>query len=174
VETLTKGFGYLIAFVLPGLVALCGISLLSSDVASWLGSAASSSTSVGVFLLVICAALTLGLILSGVRALAIDPFLPKPPQGHRAPESEVIYQNLIAQHYTFYQFYGNLMPAVLLVAVGAAAGRFPTGLGATIVGLAAVVVAEVFLFFSARHALARLREKVSELFDYAGQRPEAK
>jgi hypothetical protein len=146
------------------LVALCGISFLSHDVAGWLRSAASSSTSVGAFLLVICAAVTLGLILSGVRALAIDPFLAKPPQGRRAPDSEVVYQNLIAQHYTYFQFYGNLMPATLLLAIGAAVTRFPPGTGAVVAGFAALLAVEVILFFSARHALRRLHEKVSELF----------
>lgn len=166
-ETVTKGFGYLIAFVLPGLVGLGGVGCVSPGVAAWLCSAAKADASVGGFLFAVCVAIGAGVFLGGVRDLTLSRWMPKPPKTSRNPESEEIYQNLLAQHFMYFQFYGNMMPAALAFFVCWIVGTKPPFW--TVLGWgAAGILIEVVLFCAARQTLTRLQEKILHL--EAGER----
>lgn len=173
-DTLTKGFGYLIAYALPGFVALAGVAFVLPDAGTLLRVARDGNTSVGAFLFVVCIGIGAGVFLNGVRALTIDRFLPKPPAGQRTPETEGVYQNLLAQHYNYFQFYGNLIPAVLVFVVGwAVSARTPVWTWSTAGRASGTVVVEVILFLAARHALNRLHQKIGDLLSQpAGHRQE--
>ena len=68
----TGNFGILIAFVLPGAVALLGVSYFSPAVEAWLDGAASASPTIGGFLYLTLAAVAAGLTASTVRWMVID------------------------------------------------------------------------------------------------------
>ncbi len=65
-------FGLLIAYVLPGFVALSATAFYSETVRSWLGASSSFSPSVGGFLYVTLASTALGLLISTIRWAVID------------------------------------------------------------------------------------------------------
>src|SRR5258708_7235024 len=71
-EPSVTNFGLLIAFLLPGFVALWGISYVSEPVRSWFGSTPDYAPSVGGFLYVTLASIVAGLTVSTVRWIVID------------------------------------------------------------------------------------------------------
>ena len=81
-----RNFGLIIAFVIPGWVALLGLSSQVPLFQSWLEGSLDTSPTVGGFLSALLAAIAFGTFLSTVRWLLIDPlvtFLSLPsPQPH--------------------------------------------------------------------------------------------
>lgn len=114
-------FGWLIAFLLPGFVLLFGLSFTSPQVASWLAtSSAEHSAEIGGFLYGTLASLALGLLISAVRGLVLDtPFgwLGYHSKGLSYEKLEEkgaldLYKGIIANHYRYYQCYGNCLIAL--------------------------------------------------------------
>ena len=69
-----KNFGLLIAYVLPGFVALWGIGHFLPTVESWITSSQQGAPTIGGFLYVTLASLVAGLTVSAVRWAIIDSF----------------------------------------------------------------------------------------------------
>ena len=70
-------FGPVIAFILPGLVLLLGVSQHSITVSSWIGLTGSTSSVSGVLLAILCA-LGLGMITTGLRGVTLGKLLTSP------------------------------------------------------------------------------------------------
>jgi hypothetical protein len=112
-------FGLLIAYLLPGFVALWGAAYHVEAVQSWLRSTPPDAPTVGGFLYATLASTALGLVLSAVRWAVIDRILAR--LGVRQPnwdfdqfsERLAAYELLVAHHYRYYQFYANLLVALL-------------------------------------------------------------
>jgi hypothetical protein len=114
-------FGWLIAFLLPGFVLLFGLSFTSDQVSSWLAtSSGEHSAEIGGFLYGTLASLALGLFISAVRGLIMDR-----PLGwfglngrglnyEKLKEKEVLetFKAIVANHYRYYQYYGNCLVAL--------------------------------------------------------------
>ena len=115
----SSNFGILIAFVLPGAVALLGVSYFSPLVASWLAVTTSDSPSIGGFLYLTLAAVLAGLTASTVRWMVIDTIhhwtgIGKPRWDFSEFDRKVTgYDKLGEVHYRFYQFYGNTLMALI-------------------------------------------------------------
>jgi hypothetical protein len=119
-------FGVVIAFVAPGFVAFLAVSYHLPTAGAWMAAASHTEQSVGVFLFVLLASLSLGLIVSGVRSLVVDRLLRCHLLGHLAVPnlnlnwSRVDDKNLILlltirdNHYRYYQFYANTLVASVL------------------------------------------------------------
>ena len=118
-----QNFGLLIAYVLPGFVALWGLSHVSATIAAWLGSSPTDMPTVGGFLYVTLASVGAGLTVSTMRWLVIDTIhhrtgIPAPDWDFtRLSERTAAYDVLIEIHYRYYQFYGNSLVAVWLAFV---------------------------------------------------------
>jgi hypothetical protein len=101
-DQFSQAFGYTVAFMLPGLVGLYGLSFRIPMIRDWFGVAAAQSTTVGGFLFAAAASLGLGMFLSGVRWYCLDRFLPPAPEfaSHLRtnPNCEVVYQDIRLQH----------------------------------------------------------------------------
>ena len=67
-----KNFGLVIAYVVPGFVALWGVAYLSPTVASWIAASQSAAPTVAGFLYATLASLAAGLTVSAVRWALID------------------------------------------------------------------------------------------------------
>jgi hypothetical protein len=65
-------FGLLIAYVLPGMTAIWGLSYVSETVQGWLGSSTEAVPTIGGFLYVTLAAVGAGLVASTVRWMVVD------------------------------------------------------------------------------------------------------
>ena len=120
VRDLTNGnFGILIAYVLPGAVALWGVSYFSPAVTGWLGRAASNAPTVGGFLYVTLAAVGAGLTASTVRWMVVDTVhhltgIPRPRWDFSQFDQKVAgYDKLGEVHYKYYEFYGDVLVSLV-------------------------------------------------------------
>lgn len=117
--------GVVIAFVAPGFVAFLALSYHMPTARAWLDAASVSDQGVGVFLFVLLASLSIGLVVSGVRALVIDNVLRWRALGRFVvPTYTVDWRQIDEQkltvlitvrdaYYRFYQFYANTLVALL-------------------------------------------------------------
>jgi hypothetical protein len=117
-EISARNFGLLISNLLPGLVALWGVSHFSSTVRTWLGTAPPDSPTIGGFLYVTLASLAAGMTVSAVRFHLIDRIhhltgIRQPDWDFsRLTDNVAAYGLLIDIHYHYYQFYANMLVAL--------------------------------------------------------------
>src|SRR5689334_12909624 len=117
-DVTSSNFGLLIAYILPGSVALWGIGELWPTAHAWFGDSSTQSPTVGGFLYVTLAAVGLGLFVSTIRWATVDWIHHRTGIEHprwdfsslnsRLPAFEL----LVASHYRYYQFYANTFVAV--------------------------------------------------------------
>lgn len=121
-EVNERSFGILIAYVIPGWIVLLGFSYCCDTIASWLTGAASQNPTIGGFLFATLASIGLGVIISTVRWLAIDPMMHLTgvqPADHgfaHLQQSHQALSILVNGHYRYYQFHANLCIALPLAA----------------------------------------------------------
>jgi hypothetical protein len=114
-----RNFGLLIAYVLPGFVALWGVGYASETVRSWLMGVGSNGPSVGGFLYVILGSVACGMTASAVRWAALDRL--HHSTGLHCPKFDFsklqgkldAFERIVEYHYQYYQFYGNTLIALL-------------------------------------------------------------
>jgi hypothetical protein len=116
-------FGTYIAFFLPGILAFYGLSPLSANIADLFGKVTAKDEGLGAAFLLLIAGLILGTLVSGIRAVTLDPLLhligrvKKPELNYaslRSEEERVAYNEALANTYRFYQFYGNMVLSLAL------------------------------------------------------------
>jgi hypothetical protein len=123
-EVSTQNFGFLIAYILPGLVVLIALGNYSETVRSWFGMSSTDAPTVGGFLYVTLASVAAGMTVSTIRWLVLDSIHHatgiRQPYWHFAAleGNHTAFMTLVENHYRYYQFYGNVLVAlVFLVAV---------------------------------------------------------
>jgi len=164
-DNIHRNFGLVIAFLLPGLVALWGISSFSPTLTNWLAATPGREPTVGSFLYVALASLAIGLIVSAVRWSVVDTL--HHATGIKYPDFDFsrLQANLdafvlsVEWYYRYYQFYANMFVAVLCVA----ACRLTSGENASFGNWAGVVLLDSILFAASRDSLARYYSRVSPL-----------
>lgn len=169
-------FGLVIAYLLPGFVALWGLAFHSPLVWHWLGATPSDPATVAGFLYAVMVSTALGLFVSAVRWALIDRILAA--LGIRQPtwdfelfaERIAAYEVLVSNHYCYYQFYANM----LVASVFAYASRwvqierwdrveYSFALG--------VVLVVAILFLGAADTLRKYYERTGALLNRDGGRP---
>lgn len=128
-ESITD-FGVVIAYLLPGMGALWGLSQLSPEISLWLGGASVGSATIGGFLYTTLASIAAGLTSSTIRWLVIDRI--HHATGVRAPKWDFsqlgdrveAFDLLVEIHYRYYQFYANSLVSALF-----AYGAWRTSIG---------------------------------------------
>ena len=130
-------FGLVIAFLLPGLFGMYGLSLWSPQVAALLKPALATETTIGPSVVVLLAATAVGLILSAVRYLLFEKcvcYKSKIDKGLFArltkAENLAIFKDIVDAHYRYHQFYGGVFLAALIAYFGAFAASFGSLLSA--------------------------------------------
>ncbi|MBI3469442.1 MAG: hypothetical protein HY000_41095 [Planctomycetes bacterium] len=124
-----RNFGLLIAYVLPGFVALFGASYLSDTVAAWLGASPTGGLLYGLL-----ASIAAGLAANAVRWAIVDSVhhrtgLPPPAWDFSKLQDKLAaFETLGEVHYRYYQFYGNAFVAIVFVYVArqVTTGTWPT------------------------------------------------
>lgn len=107
-----QNFGLLIAYVLPGLTALWGVSFFSATVRGWLNGPGSEQPTVGGFLYVTIASIAAGLTVSTVRWMTVDQLheatgLRRPPFDYTRLQANLEgFDLLVRHHYDYYKFHG--------------------------------------------------------------------
>lgn len=118
-STFNNQFGLLIAFLLPGFIALGGIAPFAPVVAAWFVTPAIAQASLGPPLYAILAATSLGIILSSFRWLIIDHIHAwtgvKPPvwEDSQLAANLTAFNYVVENHYRYYQFVANALVAIL-------------------------------------------------------------
>lgn len=120
-----RNFGLVIAYLIPGFLALSAVSLWSEPVRDWLLlSAGQGPQSLGSFLYAVLASLSVGLTLSGFRWAIIDSLhhatgLSKPSWNYGLlPKRLQAFEAVVEAHYQYYQFYSNSLVALVFGLVG--------------------------------------------------------
>jgi hypothetical protein len=117
-EILNRQFGLIIAYVLPGFVALAGIAPLVPAVAGWL-EPTGQGVGLGPPVYALLAATAAGMTVSCFRWLLIDQLhamtgLGAPVFNARALEERPsAFTYLVESHYRYYQFYANTLVSVV-------------------------------------------------------------
>ena len=163
-------FGLLIAYLLPGFVALSGLSLVSDTVRAWLQVTPSEAPTVGGFLYVTLASIAVGLIVSAVRWAVIDHLYHRTGihapiwNFRKLPERLQAFETLVQYHYRYYQFHANMLVALSFTyALLVVAGRFEEAASAWFhVGFLATLV---ILVAGSRDTLRKYYDRVSHLLE---------
>ncbi len=143
-----QNFGLLIAYVIPGMIALIAVGYVEPTARVWLSTASSGAgePTVGGFLYVTLASVGLGMAASAIRFVVIDRLhaitgLKRPSWDESMLLSSLpAFESLVEYHYRHYQFYANSL--ISLIAWYAARRytlgleRFPDGseLGLLLIG----------------------------------------
>lgn len=112
-------FGLLIAYLLPGFVALWGVGYHVDPVGAWLRSSPPDAPTVGGFLYGTLGSVAAGLVVSAARCALLDPLFARcglrPPSWNSARFAAHLeaFEALVSNHYRYYQFYANTVVAVL-------------------------------------------------------------
>ncbi|HZZ26689.1 MAG TPA: hypothetical protein VFE46_01675 [Pirellulales bacterium] len=163
-------FGLVIAFVIPGFIALWGLGNYEPALGDWLGSASVKSTSVGGFLYVMLAAIAAGLTISTFRWLTIDRLHHmtgvRPPVSDfsRLGERVEAFQVLLDGHYRFYQFYSNGLTALVFTYLSWRMTHAVTRTGDLWLDAGCLAVAIVF-FLGSRDTLKKYYQRVEGLLN---------
>jgi hypothetical protein len=164
-DNFNRHFGLVIAYLLPGFVALAGIAPFVPIVAGWL--VANQTTSFGAPLYALLAATAAGMTVSCIRWALVDQIhaltgLGAPAFNARALEERpAAFTYLVESHYRYYQFYANTLVAVAWSYSihrwlrTSSLLRFGTDLG--------VLLLCAVLFAGSRDALAKYRTRINEL-----------
>jgi hypothetical protein len=120
-DQVTNNFGLVIAYLLPGAVALWGAAYLSPLVQAWFGTSPGTAPTIGGFLYVTLGSIGAGLIVSAVRWAVLDTLyhrtgIPQPRWDFsKLPGRVEAFEGLVENHYRYYQFYGNLLVALVFL-----------------------------------------------------------
>ena len=114
-----KNFGYIIAYILPGLIGVWGTSFKFKFVQDWFTGAEKGMPSLGGFLFILLLSLTLGLFISVIRWLVIDNLhwlmgiKSFKLDFSKLDEKYSALQLIIDNHYQYNQFYSNSIIAII-------------------------------------------------------------
>jgi len=167
--TSSRQFGFIIAYVLPGFIALGGLAPLFPTVALWLRPVSTGQYDLGVGppLYAVLAAMALGLVLSCFRWATIDRLngltgVDRPSWDDRELERVLAgFDYLVQNHFRYYECIANTLLALLAAyALNRLAGTVAFLSAWTDLGMAAVLVV---LFFASRNALASYYTRTSRL-----------
>jgi hypothetical protein len=118
-EVTSANFGLLIAYLTPGLTVLWGMSRFSPVLRHWLAMTSPDAPTVGGFLYLSIAAIIAGVSVSAVRWAIIDTLhhatgVAQPTWNFRNLENQAdAFHLLIDIHYRYYQFYANMLIALV-------------------------------------------------------------
>lgn len=166
-DNLSRQFGLVIAYLLPGFVALIGVAPLVPTVAAWLRPDQAGSFGAPVYATL--AATAAGMIVSCFRWLILDRVhawtgVTAPAFSARAlGEQPAAFSFLVESHYRYYQCYANS-----LVAIAWAYGIHRALHTSPLLGLGSdlgVLILCAVLLAGSRDALSKYRNRSSQLSD---------
>jgi len=175
VKQLTSdNFGLLIAYLLPGFVALHGAMPFAPGISAWLATTPSAQPTVGGFLYVTLGSTAACLIVSAVRWATIDQLhhhtgVPEPRWDfQKFGLSQPAFDSLVQDHYRYYQYYANMLVAILFLFVtGQLTGGMWLARGA--VADFGFAVVGCVLFLGSRDTLRKYYARASAVLGTFGQ-----
>lgn len=166
-----RNFGLLIAHILPGFIALCGLRPVSPTVQMWMNTAAdyAQPATVGGFMYSTLASLALGMMIGAVRWFIIDWLHHQTGLARPRWDDSKLQRNLqafdlvVEHHYRYYQCYANSIFSLLIVYGG---HRWDTGYAnISMIPEALTVAALVILWSASRNSLSRYYSRALSFMD---------
>jgi hypothetical protein len=121
----STSFGYIIAFLLPGLLALYALGYWSSGVRDLLQPALRADATVGPSVILILVALGTGLLVSALRFFIFEKFLcsrhhfPRDMFKKLSGENKLLsFRAVVDEHYRYHQFYGGCAVSATILYFG--------------------------------------------------------
>jgi len=130
-ELTSTSFGYLIAFLLPGMLGLYALSYWFPPTGALLQPILKADATVGPSVVFLLIAAGMGLCLSAARFFVLEKGVYKgtclSDELHKglAPDKLALLNAYADQHYRYHQFYGGCFLAVLILCVGWWRGQWP-------------------------------------------------
>lgn len=126
VKDLTStSFGYIIAFLLPGLLGLYALTYWFSPAGQIISPVLKADTTVGPSVILLLIALAVGLCVSALRFFLFEKLLCRnhkfPPDmfSKLAAEGRLSsFKSVVDEHYRYHQFYGGCAVAILILYTG--------------------------------------------------------
>ncbi len=115
----SKQFGFIVAYLLPGFIGLAGLVPFVPLFGAWLHPVSYSEASLGPPIYALLAATTMGMIANALRRLLIDHIhawtgiVPPVWDDSRLEERLGAFNYLVENHYRYYQFVANTLIAVI-------------------------------------------------------------
>lgn len=166
-------FGLIIAYILPGMVAVYGLRYLSPRLDALWSTLEGGQVVLGPLILIGVSALAVGLIVSSFRVVVLEPILyrtgiPKKSIKYKkiaSPENRELFGQMVENVYRYEQFYGNVLLSLLLLSIlRYFIGYRPiTQTRSDIAAFVAIIGSLVVLFVATRNQLAEVSRAVHEL-----------
>jgi hypothetical protein len=156
-------FGLIIAYFLPGSLAVFGLRYVSGSLSELFQSAQATPINVGAIVILVTASLIAGLIISSFGVIVIENIHYRtgvtklvPDYSKLVGDKLKLYKDMVENVYRYHQFYGNMMTALLVLFIlrylVAGLPVIDTRQHFSIFML--VIITIVFLFFSSRKSLS--------------------
>jgi len=166
-------FGLIIAYILPGTVAVYGLRYLSPRIDALWSILERGQAVLGPLILIGVSALAVGLIVSAFRVVVLERILygtriPKESIDYKKianPDSRELFGQMVENVYRYEQFYGNVLLSLLLLSILRyfVADRPIAQTRSDIAAFVAIVASLVVLFIATRNQLAEVSRAVHEL-----------
>ena len=121
----STSFGYIIAFLLPGLLGLYALTYWFSPAGQIISPVLKADTTVGPSVILLLIALAVGLCVSALRFFLFEKLLCRnhkfPPDmfSKLAAEGRLAsFKSVVDEHYRYHQFYGGCAVAILILYTG--------------------------------------------------------
>jgi hypothetical protein len=162
-----SNFGILVAYVLPGFIAVAGLAPIFPTLAQWLRPTGQGDLGLGPPVYALLGATAIGLILSCFRWVLIDHIhqwtgvTPPVWDDIQLPTRLGGFDYLVQNHFRYYEFTANTLLAVLgAYSMNRVLGTLPfLGLGTDL----AVLILCIVLFAASRDALAKYYNRTGRL-----------
>ena len=163
-----RNFGLFIAYLLPGFVAIWGLSMLSAPVRLWLVGVAGEGPNAAGVVYALLASMAAGMTASAMRWALVDSvhhrtgILPPAWDDSKLQERLEAFESLVGNHYRYSQFYGNTLCAGLFAYVAWRVSPASDGIAWGLPELALLSLAALFVGGS-RDALRRYYSRTASL-----------
>lgn len=164
-----QNFGIIIAYLLPGMIVLWGVSFQYETVAIWFyGDGTSEHSSIGGFLYSTVCSLLVGLFCTTLRWMIVDPIhhfsgIHRPTWNYAKLQANIeAYTRLEENHYRYYQFYANSLVAWFIAYGFWRFSENPVILGPHDIGF---LFLSFVLFMGSRDTLLKYYNRVEFLLD---------
>lgn len=167
-------FGLVIAYLLPGLIGLYGLSFWSKALSNMFSTFLTTESNVGLFLILVLASLAIGLFVNGLRWLNFEMFFFKKYRTqatfHKTLSGErklSAYRVVIDETYRYHQWWGGAMFVIPIGYIGWLLGTWHTvSLQRQILITVLFVGIEIVCFFAAlqlwKYTVAKLTNILGE------------
>jgi hypothetical protein len=164
-----QNFGLIIAYLLPGFVALWGVSYFSPTVTGWIAASQHDAPTVAGFMYVTLASLAAGVTVSAVRWAIIDHLhhvtgiVPPAWKFTHLEDKLQGYLTLVENHYRFYQYYSNTFIAAAFAFSARLLSEEPAP--HPVAATCGFLILEMVLFAGSRDTLNKFYSRTQQLLN---------